>query len=70
MLSENLLEPKQDDAIARLFAFDETILIAPTGAGKTIICLSAVKELIEACGQKSHRFVSRQGRTRLEEGGS
>ena len=48
MLSENLLEPKQDDAIARLFAFDETILIAPTGAGKTIICLSAVKELIEA----------------------
>ncbi|MDB4261352.1 SNF2-related protein [bacterium] len=48
MLSEELLEPKQDAAIARLFAFDETILIAPTGAGKTIICLSAVKELIEA----------------------
>lgn len=48
MLSETALEPKQDKAISRLFAFDETILIAPTGAGKTIICLSAVKELIEA----------------------
>ena len=47
MLSQDLLSDKQDRAITRLIEFDETILIAPTGAGKTVICLSAIKELRE-----------------------
>ena len=47
MLSENSLEPKQQAAITRLHNYNYTILIAPTGAGKTVICLTAIKELID-----------------------
>lgn len=47
MLSPQLLTQKQQDAVTRLYSHDETILIAPTGAGKTVICLTAIKELIE-----------------------
>lgn len=47
-LSEGLLEPKQQDAATRLFEYDETILIAAMGAGKTVICLTAIDELIKA----------------------
>lgn len=45
LLSPSLLKEKQQKAIDRLYEHDETILIAPTGSGKTIICLSAVAEL-------------------------
>ena len=42
------LTPDQENAIDRLYNFDETFLIAPTGAGKSIILLTAISELIEA----------------------
>lgn len=38
----------QQKAIDRLYNFDETFLVAPTGAGKTAILLTAISELIEA----------------------
>ena len=47
MLFENSLEPKQQAAIDRLYEHGHTILIAPTGAGKTVICLTAIRELID-----------------------
>tara|TARA_R110000824_G_scaffold3241_1_gene15368 strand:+ start:6145 stop:7443 length:1299 start_codon:yes stop_codon:yes gene_type:complete len=46
MLSEKLLNVKQNAAIERLYNNNHTVLIAATGAGKTIICLTAIKELI------------------------
>ena len=46
-LSETSLEPKQQDAVTRLFDNDETILVMATGDGKTVICLTAIHELIE-----------------------
>ena len=44
-LSENLLDAKQQDAVDRLYNYDETVLVAAMGAGKTVICQTAVKEL-------------------------
>ena len=44
-LPENLINPKQQAAIDFLYENDRTILIAPTGAGKTVICLTAIEEL-------------------------
>lgn len=46
-LSETSLEPKQQDAIDRLYNYDRSILVAATGDGKTAICLTAVQELID-----------------------
>ena len=40
------LTEDQEKAIDRLYNFDETFLIAPTGAGKTAIVLTAIRELI------------------------
>lgn len=48
MLSEKLLSEKQQAAVDRLYENYATVLIAPTGAGKTVICLTAVNELIAA----------------------
>ena len=48
MLTENDLSKKQQAAINHLYGFDETLLVAATGAGKTAICLTAIKELIDA----------------------
>lgn len=48
MLTENDLSPKQQAAINHLYGYDHTLLIAPTGGGKTVICLTAIKELIDA----------------------
>jgi len=48
MSSDRSLTPEQEQAISRLFEHDETILVAPTGAGKTVICLTAVKELLDS----------------------
>jgi len=42
------LNTKQQTAISRLYSEDYTLLVAPTGAGKTVICLTAIKELIDA----------------------
>lgn len=42
----NILTKDQNTAITRLFETDATILVAPTGAGKTVICLTAIAELI------------------------
>ena len=42
------LTDDQNAAIDRLYNFDETFLVAPTGAGKTAIVLTAISELIEA----------------------
>ena len=57
MLSPTSLKSKQISAIERLSTHTETILIAPTGEGKTIICLSAIVErssgpIIVACPAK------------------
>ena len=41
------LTDDQNDAIDRLYNFDETFLVAPTGAGKTAIVLTAISELID-----------------------
>jgi len=43
LLSTSLLEPRQHKAIKRLTRKRHTILVAETGAGKTVICLSAVE---------------------------
>lgn len=48
MLSRSSLKPKQEAAVGRLFEHDQTILVAPTGEGKTVICLTAINDLIEA----------------------
>ena len=45
-LSAGLLSENQNRAIDRLFNHDHTLLIAGMGAGKTIISLTAIKELI------------------------
>ena len=42
------LKPSQLPAIERLATRKSTILVAPTGAGKTVICLSAIKRVIDA----------------------
>jgi SNF2 family DNA or RNA helicase len=47
MLNKSQLQPKQVAAVKRLFEYDETLLVAPTGAGKTVICLTTVAELKE-----------------------
>ena len=47
-LSETSLNEKQQAAITRLYETDETILVAPTGDGKTVICLTAIFELIKS----------------------
>jgi len=47
MLSEKSLEPKQQSAVDWIYNHDRSVLIAPTGAGKTIICLTAIAELIK-----------------------
>lgn len=41
------LTDDQNAAIDRLYNFDETFLVAPTGAGKTAIVLTAISELID-----------------------
>ena len=47
MLTENNLSPDQQDAITRLVEHDRTVMVAATGVGKTVICLTAIQELIE-----------------------
>jgi superfamily II DNA or RNA helicase len=44
ILSKRLLE-RQQVAVDKLYNQNRSILVAPTGAGKTIICLTAIKEL-------------------------
>lgn len=46
--SESMLTDDQELAIDRLFEYDETFLVAPTGAGKTIVFLTAVSKLMDA----------------------
>ncbi|MBT4082139.1 MAG: DEAD/DEAH box helicase [Alphaproteobacteria bacterium] len=48
MLKYSDLTRKQDSAIDHIFSNNASILVAPTGAGKTVICLTAVAELIKA----------------------
>jgi superfamily II DNA or RNA helicase len=45
-LSKELLDHGQNEAIDRLYNCDETMLVAGMGAGKTIISLTAIQELI------------------------
>lgn len=52
-LSKTLLTPDQQAAVTRLYETDETLLVAEMGAGKTIIALTAVEELL------SERILSR-----------
>lgn len=44
--SPDILTPDQEDAIDRLYGFNSTFLIARMGAGKTVIALSAIEELL------------------------
>jgi len=46
MPSKTSLTEPQTQAVDRLYETDATILVAPTGEGKTIICLSAIKDLL------------------------
>ena len=46
-MNKNDLTDDQNDAIDRLYNFDETFLVAPTGAGKTAIVLTAISELMD-----------------------
>lgn len=43
-----MLTRDQNEAIDRLYDYDETLLIAPTGTGKTVILLTAIKALLDA----------------------
>ena len=42
------LKAAQQRAIDFIYNQDASILVAPTGAGKTVICLTAINELIKA----------------------
>jgi hypothetical protein len=42
MLSENLLTAEQQTAIDYIYERDASILVAPTGEGKSVICLTAI----------------------------
>lgn len=46
MLGLDDIIPDQEDAIDRLFNFNATLLVAPTGGGKTVILLTAFDELV------------------------
>lgn len=46
MLEPELLTPDQDAAIDRLYTYDNTLLYAKMGAGKTVIALSAISDLL------------------------
>ena len=46
-LCKTLLTSDQNLSVDRLYSFDETMLIAGMGSGKTIISLTAITELIE-----------------------
>jgi hypothetical protein len=54
-MTDLTLTPQQQDAIAFIYEGDESILVAETGEGKTVICLTAMKELIDAGAHK--RFI-------------
>ena len=47
MLSPDLLTPDQQAAIDRLYGFNNTLLVGNMGAGKTIVALTALKELLD-----------------------
>jgi len=49
MLTPKDLKENQHLAMDRLFANNSTLLVAPTGAGKTVICLTVVKEMLDDC---------------------
>ena len=59
------LKAAQQRAIDFIYNQDASILVAPTGAGKTVICLTAINELIKAGVIK--RAGEGSGRGRLEE---
>jgi SNF2 family DNA or RNA helicase len=48
VLSKKLLTKDQELAIDRLYDHDSTLLVASMGAGKTVVALTAINELIEA----------------------
>jgi hypothetical protein len=47
ILSRENLKPEQENAIARLYCYDETLLIAGVGFGKAVVLLTAMLDLIE-----------------------
>tara|TARA_R110000803_G_scaffold49990_11_gene103920 strand:- start:951 stop:2228 length:1278 start_codon:yes stop_codon:yes gene_type:complete len=49
MLSIKSLTPDQQAGVTRLVEYDNTLMVAATGVGKTVMCLTAIKELIEMC---------------------
>ena len=49
LLSKSLMTSDQDLGVSRLFEQDETVLIADMGAGKTVVALTAIEELIAEC---------------------
>ena len=50
MLAKAELSDEQRRAIAHLFEYDEAILVAPTGVGKTVICLTAIDDWYDDSG--------------------
>ena len=53
LLQPSMLTPIQSDAIDRIYDYDRTMLIAKMGAGKTIIALTAIADLL------AHRVLKR-----------
>ena len=47
LLSEDKIHATQQTAIDYLYTHDATMLVAATGEGKTLICLTTIKELTE-----------------------
>jgi len=47
MLTLDDLDADQLDAIARLYEYDHTLLIAGMGSGKTVVALTAIQELLQ-----------------------
>jgi superfamily II DNA or RNA helicase len=46
-MTDLTLSPDQQEAIDRLYEHNATILVAATGAGKSVICLTAIKDMID-----------------------
>lgn len=56
MLSEDLLTAEQNKAIDFLIENDNSLLVAPTGEGKTVICLTAIEQLMGWSKDSGRKF--------------
>jgi N12 class adenine-specific DNA methylase len=59
-MTDLTLTATQQAAIDRLYEHDATILVAATGAGKSVICLTAIKDMIDD-GQLNRAIIACPG---------